>query len=85
MKTLPLHNVDIIENSKRFGVKQKYIAEKDDLKFQSFSVSEFLWDKEELTFLITLIIFRLIGYANFGNNENFPLLHFAVHQINDRE
>ena len=26
-----------------------------------------------------------IGYANLGNNENFHLLHFAVHQTNDRE
>ena len=26
-----------------------------------------------------------LGYANFGNNENFHLIHFEVHQTNDRE
>jgi hypothetical protein len=26
-----------------------------------------------------------LGSANFGNNENFHLLHFAVLQTNDRK
>ena len=27
----------------------------------------------------------VLGYANFGNNGNFHMLHIAVHQTNDRE
>ena len=29
------------------------------------------------------LFFYTLGYANIGNNENFHLLHFAVHQTNE--
>ena len=32
MNNLCLHNVDILEKFKRFGIKQKYIAEKNDFE-----------------------------------------------------
>ena len=36
-------------------------------------------------FSIWVTVIWTVGYANFGNNENFQLPHFAVHQTNDRE
>ena len=36
-------------------------------------------------FLFYMGIYCILGYANFGYNENFHLLHFAVPQTNDRE
>ena len=43
------------------------------------------WRSVLLTGVYKIYESYTLGYANFGNNENFHLLHFAVHQTNDRE